>query len=202
MLFAVLGGIHGDVSTLNSALACVDSEGIQTVFCTGNLVAGGEAPNEVIAALRARRAVCVQGNEDRMVVRAVRKAASMRERLDEARFESIARAHDLLGSENIEFLRGLPRVVTRDLEGISVCLCHGTVTSQRDTLRHDLPEDWFRRQREAANTDIVICGSDDQAFVKRLDVTLFINPGTLVGEKAFALVNTESDPPTAKMIRL
>ena len=200
MLCAVLGGVHGCVSALENALARVDSEGIHTIFCTGNLAAGHERPNEVLELLRARRIACVQGEQDRLVVRALRKASTLRDRLDDEQFTAITRAHDLLSSENVEFLRGLPRSITREMEGATLYLCHGTVTSQRDALRPDTAVDWFKRQREAANTDIVICGSDDEPFVRRLDVTLFANPGSLDKSGAFIIVNTELDPIRAEVV--
>ncbi len=42
MLIAVIGGAQGDVHALDAALSRVDSLGIHTVLCTGNLAAGGD----------------------------------------------------------------------------------------------------------------------------------------------------------------
>ena len=205
MLFAVIGGAHGNAAALESALSYTDARGIHTVMCTGNLATGHNDGNRVIDVLRGRRVTCVQGELDRLVVRALRKADSLRARLPEAVFDAVVRAHDTLASGNAEFLRGLPHRVSLSFEGKSVCLCHGTVASQSDELREDESLDRFRRQREAANTDIIICGSDAAAFSRTVDGTLFVNPGRLdaAGCKAsFIVVNTDTEPMSGDAIRI
>jgi predicted phosphodiesterase len=197
MLLAVIGGIHGNVAALEKALERVAAEGIHLVLCTGNVAAGGPHPNEVIDLLRERRVVCVQGESDRRVVRALRKAASLKARLPEDVYAALEKAHELLSSANVEFLRSLPRERVLSVETTSLHLCHGTVSSQSDALRETDSLDRFRRQREAANADIIVCGSDGPAFVRWVEQTLFVNPGELVGELGgarFITVNTDAEP--------
>jgi predicted phosphodiesterase len=205
MLFAVIGGAHGSIAALDAALARVDAEGIHSILCSGNMAVGHEYANDVINRLRERRVRCVQGELDRLAVRAMRKADSLRKRLGDVPFDALQRAHDSLTSNNLEFLRALPHRVALSFEGKSVCLCHGTVSSQGTVLRADDSVDHFRRQREAANTDIIVCGSDEEAFVRVVDRTLFINPGRLDAPNcaaSFVVANTDTDPLSAKITRV
>lgn len=204
MLFAVMGGVHGNVRVLDTALSRIDSDGIHTVLCTGNIAAGGEEANAVIERLHTRRIICVQGDLDRLVVRAHRKAAPLRKRLSDNIYEAVLRAHETLTSDNLEYLRSLPRQLTLTFEGKSVCLCHGTITSRSNALFADDSLDRFRRQREAANTDVVVCGSDEEAFTRVIDETLFVNPGRLEAGRdaaSFLIVNTDNHPPSAEIVR-
>lgn len=205
MLFAVLGGAHGNIAALDAALARIDADGIHAILCTGNLAAGSEHGNDVIDRLRARGIACVQGELDRLTVRALRKADSLRKRLGDEKFDALQRAHDTLASSNLEFLRALPQRLSLTFEGKTVWLCCGTVMSQSTELRADDPVDLFRRQREAANTEIVVCGSDTAAFVRLIDQTLFVNPGPLdAGNCAasFAIVDTDADPMSGAIVRV
>ena len=205
MLFAVIGGVHGNCAALDSALARIDGLGIHSVLCSGNIAVGHPGANPVIDRLRDRRIVCVQGESDRFAVRALRKADSLRKRLGDDRFDALQRAHDTLTSGNLEFLRALPHRIALSFEGKSVCLCHGTVTSQSNVLRAEDPIGHFRRQREAANSDIIVCGSDEEAFVRVVDRTLFVNPGGLDSPDcaaSFVVVNTDADPISAEIVRV
>ncbi|MCC6797073.1 MAG: metallophosphoesterase family protein [Candidatus Hydrogenedentes bacterium] len=204
MLIAVIGGAQGDVHALDAALSRVDSLGIHTVLCTGNLAAGGDDGNAVIDRLRERGVTCVQGEMDRLVVRALRKADSMRKRLDEIVFDAVMRGHESLTNTNIEFLRALPQRRDLTFEGKALCLCHGTVSSQSNTLTAEDSIDRFRRQREAANAEIVVCGSDDEAFVKVVDETLFVNSGALKADAnaiSLVVVNSDDEPCSAVIER-
>ncbi|MDZ4859599.1 MAG: metallophosphoesterase family protein [Candidatus Hydrogenedentes bacterium] len=203
MLIAVIGGIHGYAGALEAALARIAAQGIHTVLCTGNVAVGGPNPNEAIGLLRDCRVTCVQGASDRLAVRALRKAESMKARMSEEDFGALQRAHDVLTSANLEFLRSLPRSRTIEIEEFSLYLCHGTVASQADSLHEGDSADRFRRQREAANTDIVVCGSDGPAFTRWIDQTLLVNPGTLATDDgaSFYLVNTEAEPFNAEIHR-
>lgn len=205
MLIAVIGGAHGCATALGSALARIDDLGIHTALCTGNLAAGGDDGDRVIERLRERRVTCVQGELDRLVVRALRKADSLRKRFPDAEFDAIVRAHESLASGNIEFLRALPQRIALTFEGKSVYLCHGSVSSQSAATRPDDSLDRFRRQREAANSDVIVCGSDEDAFVRAVDTTLFVNPGRLDVASdcvSFAVLDTDAEPACGEIVRV
>ncbi|MHB9092205.1 MAG: metallophosphoesterase family protein, partial [Chloroflexota bacterium] len=64
MRIAVLSDVHGNKHALEAVLADIDSQGIDRVYCLGDLVGYGAFPNEVIALIRERGIPTVMGNYD------------------------------------------------------------------------------------------------------------------------------------------
>ena len=205
MLLAAIGDIHGNLPALEAVLAAIDDAGIHTIVNTGDCVVGHPWPNEVVALLRARRIPTVQGESDRLAARLERKRARIERETAPDQLASIRETHEALLSSNLEYLAGLPRVLTVEVDGISVCVCHGTPQSQSDSLRAGDELSAFRRIREAANTDIVICGRTHVSFSKLADNALFANPGSVgvsaSGEAAaqYMTISTETEPWEARL---
>jgi predicted phosphodiesterase len=65
---AVLSDVHSNLHALEAVLAEVDAAGIDEVWFLGDLVGYGPRPNECVALLRARAAVCLAGNHDLVVL--------------------------------------------------------------------------------------------------------------------------------------
>ncbi len=64
MRVAVISDIHGNSHALDAVLAAIDAEGTDALWCLGDLVGYGPRPNECVAAIRSRAAVCLVGNHD------------------------------------------------------------------------------------------------------------------------------------------
>ena len=126
-----------------------------------------------------------------------RKQASLDKKLDESLRDQLRWAHEHISSQNLEVLRDWRKSVTLELENLAVFLCHGAPGNRKEVLRVDTPTAKLQRQREIAQADIIICGGAEEAFAKDVDGTLFVSPGSLVGEDGvvrYALINTESAP--------
>ncbi len=200
MLFAAIGDIHGNFPAFEAVMKHIDGTGIQTVVCTGDAVVGYPWPNEVVQHLRTRRIYAVQGAMDREAARYVRRGSAQLSDEELAQDAVIAWTHKHCRSDNLEFLKGLPKRRLITLEGLSILLCHGTPSSQSDVLEEETPEQKFQRQREAANTHIIVCGRTHRPFSKWVGDTLFVNPGSVgdllpePGIARYAIINTETRP--------
>lgn len=64
MRVALVSDVHGNLQALDAALQHASGEGIEAVWCMGDMVGYGAQPNEVIARLREVDARCVIGNHD------------------------------------------------------------------------------------------------------------------------------------------
>jgi len=205
MYLAAIGDIHGNLPALEAVLAAIDDAGIQTIVSTGDAVVGHPWPNEVIELIRNRAIPSVQGELDRRVVHFLRKQETLRRKLSNNEFEALRQTHATLQSCNLEFLRILPRHRMLHVEGVDICVCHGTPTSQSDTLEKEDPPGKFRRVRELTNAQIVISGATHQPFSRTVDATLFVNPGAVgvspagVRIATYAIVDTETDPWEARI---
>ena len=63
-LYGVLGDIHGNREALAAALGRLDALGVRRVLCVGDLIGYNADPDECVAMLRERDAVCIAGNHD------------------------------------------------------------------------------------------------------------------------------------------
>lgn len=123
MRVALLSDVHANLPALQAVLADIDANlRADAIWVTGDTVGYGADPSDVIALLRQRGAVLIQGNHDR--------AVATGEGLDwfHDRAAVAARMHaEWLSAEERDFLGGLP--LTRTIDRFT--LCHGSI---RDPL--------------------------------------------------------------------
>jgi diadenosine tetraphosphatase ApaH/serine/threonine PP2A family protein phosphatase len=120
---ALLSDVHANLSALEAVLAALDAQGnIEALWVTGDTVGYGADPSDVLALLRARGALMLQGNHDR--------AVATGEGLEwfHERAAAAARMHnEWLSAEERDYLGGLP--LTKSVDRFT--LCHGSL---RDPL--------------------------------------------------------------------
>ncbi|MFA6241232.1 MAG: metallophosphoesterase family protein [Candidatus Hydrogenedentales bacterium] len=198
MIIAALGGVSGNLPALEAVLSHIDNAGIHTIVNTGDCLAGCPYPNEVMERLEKREVLSVQGEQDRQVLRVQRKSETLPQRVTPALFAALQFAHEKTLSKNLEKAAGLPRRRIFTVDGLSVCLCHGTPSSQSEGLEETDHLAKFRRQREFANVHVVVAGRTPSPFWKMVDDTLFVNPGRVgagkPGRASYAIVSTEEIP--------
>ena len=157
---------------------------------------GGTDPHAVVGLLSKANVASVQGMMDRHAALFSRRRNALFRKYPED-LEAIARTHEQLSGDDIEYLLSLPKSRTLSVEGLRIVVCHGTPASQSDALREDDPPHRFQRQRErAAAPDLIVCGQTPAPFVREVDGTLFVNPGSVgIGPEAcYALIDTDAEP--------
>ncbi len=68
MRIAVISDIHANLHALEAVLAAVDANGVEALWCLGDIVGYGPRPNECVELLRERADVCLAGNHDLVVL--------------------------------------------------------------------------------------------------------------------------------------
>jgi len=197
MILAALGDINGNFAALDAVLGAIGEGGIHTVLCTGNAVAGDSAVNAVVESLRSHDILCVQGEDDRRLVRFSRKQGRPARYLPPEKQAAVARAWEAIRSTHLEFLRCLPRRRRVAIDGIPILLCHGAPSSPSELLSEQTPLVRLQRQREAEPAAIIICGGAPRPFSRMVDGTLFVGPGFVdeaPGRACYTLVSTEEEP--------
>ena len=203
MLFAAIGDIRGNLPALESVLHTLSNEGIQTIVNTGDSAVGFDWADDVVELLRKTKTTSVQGGLDRLLTRFSRKSKSLRKRLPQAQYQALQEAYEHCSSTTVEYLGSLPSRAKLGVDGIFIELCHGTLTSLSQSLGPKDDESLFQRQRELTEAQIIVCGQGEDAFVRRVDETLFVHPGS-VGMASdrrahFAIISTESEPWNAQL---
>jgi predicted phosphodiesterase len=114
---AVISDVHGNRQALDAVLAAIEAEGVDELWCLGDLVGYGPRPNECCRAVAARADLCLRGNHDLVV-------------LGELSLEDFAGdaavaaewTRRVLAEDAREFLGGLHSTASRD----GVQLFHGS----------------------------------------------------------------------------
>ena len=68
MRVAVLSDVHSNLHALEAVLGEVDAGGFDAIWFLGDLVGYGPRPNECVALLQERAAICLAGNHDLVVL--------------------------------------------------------------------------------------------------------------------------------------
>jgi len=115
MRIAVISDIHSNFQALERTFEVIDQLAVDQVFCLGDIVGYGPAPNECIALVRERCAVTVRGNHDSGAI----------DELPLDHFNSYGESamrwtRKQLTEENAAFLRNLPFLHVQD----SITLAH------------------------------------------------------------------------------
>jgi predicted phosphodiesterase len=83
---AVISDIHANLHALHAVLAAIDEEGVDELWCLGDVVGYGPRPNECTALVRERASVCLAGNHDLVVLGKIESAAFVGEAAAAARW--------------------------------------------------------------------------------------------------------------------
>ena len=119
MRIAVVSDVHANLHALEAVLAEVEQGGFDELWCLGDVVGYGPKPNECVALLEGRTAICLAGNHDLVVLgkislatfggEAGAAAAWTREVLDEPAREFLATLSPSAVTTGAELFHGSPR---------------------------------------------------------------------------------------------
>ncbi len=109
MTIAIISDIHGNLEALNKAFSFLEKEGIDEVFCLGDVVGYGPNPNECVELIRERCEHVVLGNHDAAVLGIT----------DISKFNvnaknAITWTNERLSKENRNYLKELPYIYRQD----------------------------------------------------------------------------------------
>jgi predicted phosphodiesterase len=144
---AVISDVHGNLPALEAVLEHAGQEGMDELWCLGDVVGYGGKPSECLALVRERAAICLGGNHD-LVVSGV---------LDIAQFTSDAGVaarwtRSVLTPDELEFLAHL----SPEGERAGVSLFHGSI---RDPIwEYVLTADVADASLRAQTTDLALVG--------------------------------------------
>ncbi|HEU4463669.1 MAG TPA: metallophosphoesterase family protein [Gemmatimonadota bacterium] len=115
--FGLVADVHANLHALNAVLSALAQEGIEEIWCLGDVVGYGGDPEECVAIVGERCAGTVRGNHDAAAVEAALRAS-----FNPHARAAIERQADLLSRDALEWLGALPAV----LELEDVVLLHAS----------------------------------------------------------------------------
>lgn len=140
-VYGLLGDIHGNREALDAVLAALDAIGIHRVVCVGDLVGYNADPDECVAKLVSRRAICIAGNHD-----LIGTGRLGFERCSNKARYSLERTRTALSVQTAAFLQALPAHLRLERD---VLLTHGGVRDVQQymtQLKHILENVAYLRQ--------------------------------------------------------
>jgi diadenosine tetraphosphatase ApaH/serine/threonine PP2A family protein phosphatase len=141
MRIGIFSDVHGNIDALTNVLKAFEQRGVDEYVCLGDIIGYGADPEPCVQEIRRRCSTVVLGNHD--------AAGSGRMELDDYYQEAkdaIIYAWGRLGSDDREWLRGLPMTARRG----DTLYCHGAPHApelyeylfseeQADAYRFDFP---------------------------------------------------------------
>jgi predicted phosphodiesterase len=178
----IFGDIHANLPALEAVLADMDNRGLTDLYCLGDLVGYGTFPNEVIAAVRARRIPTIMGNYDLGVGHNSDDCgcAYTNPQAEALGKLSIAWSNAHTSEENKAYLRGLVEAIPLQLGDLQVMLVHGSPRKVNEYLFEDRPEKSLHRLLDMAQADLLVCGHTHKPYHRILsDGRQVINAGSV-----------------------
>jgi len=178
---AVFSDVHGNLQALDAVLVDIRAQKPDAIYCLGDLVGYGAAPNEVTARIRAEKIPTVMGNyDDGVGFERDECGCAYRDPIDqELGDRSLAWTKARTTAENKAFLRTLLKEIRFEADGKRILLVHGSPRRLNEYLFEDRPISSFQRLAAASNADIIVFGHTHKPYVKDVDGVLFVNDGSV-----------------------
>jgi putative phosphoesterase len=206
---AIFSDLHGNSAATEAALAAIDAEAPDAIYCLGDLVGYGARPNETIALVRARGIPTVMGNYDDGVgfdrddCGCAYKDAGERERGQ----ASLMWSRAVTTPEHKAYLQSLLPEIRFAAEGKRFRLVHGSPRRMNEYLFADRDPRSLERIAATADADVLVFGHTHQPWVKVIGGVLMVNDGSAGKPKdgdpraAWALFTVAENQPVQVEIR-
>lgn len=166
--------LHANREAMDSVLENVRCD---EVLCLGDLVDYGPDPGECIDWARNNNVVTVRGNHDNAVAFRVDCGCGyVYKYLSKATREYTWAS---IGDNDIAFLKSLPMLVERDIEGIKITLAHGSPRSFFDCVYPDTPEGRIDELTEGISSRYLAVGHTHKPAVIKTRRLTVLNPGSV-----------------------
>lgn len=181
MRIAIISDIHANLPSLEAVLTDVAAHQPDALYCLGDLVGYGAAPNDVIERIRAEAIPTIMGNyDDGVGFDRAECGCAYRDPVDQQLGDrSLAWTKRHTAPENKAFLRTLLPELRFVADGKRVLLVHGSPRKLNEYLFEDRPPSSFQRLAASSNADVIVFGHTHKPYQKDVDGVLFINAGSV-----------------------
>jgi putative phosphoesterase len=178
---AVITDIHGNLAALEATLEWIDHEGIERIYCGGDLVGYGAYPNEVCALIEERGIPTIYGNYDYAIARDLDDCgcAYINEHDRELGQLSVAWTLEHTDQRAKEFMRELPFDLRFDVGDVAVHLVHGSPRKVNEYLFEDKPASLYERLAAGEEAQALVFGHTHKPWVHEYGGVLFVNCGSV-----------------------
>jgi putative phosphoesterase len=178
---AVITDIHANLPALAASLAWIEGQGIEAIYCGGDLVGYGPRPNEVCGLIEQRRIPTIYGNYDWAIARDEEDCRCAYVTKHDREIGQLSVDWTLANTDQDakDFMRGLPFDLRFELGGRRVRLVHGSPRKVNEYLFEDKPAKTFERIAAGADCDLLVFGHTHEPWINTYGGVLFVNCGAV-----------------------
>lgn len=193
MRIAIISDIHGNYTALQSVLADMAQQQVDSIVCLGDTITLGPQPLEVLAKLRnLDQCTFIMGNHDAAVIRPELAAEY---EITDYLVPDLTWCRSLLSESDLDMLDGFLPTHEMILDnGMKLLFFHGSPHSSTDIIQAATPAEELDKFFEGQTADVLIGGHSHVQMYRRHGDKLIINPGS-VGN-AFKFTYTPGNPPS------
>lgn len=177
MRVALVSDIHANEVALRAVFRHIDSQGIDSTICLGDVATLGPHPREVLALLRDRKCPCILGNHDEFLL-----DRQLIERYTEAPIikRAVDWCRDQLSTQEFDFLRSFQTGLDIELDPNSrLILFHGSPRSHMENILATTPVDELETMLGERRSTVMAGGHTHLQMVRQHRGTLIVNPGSV-----------------------
>ncbi len=180
-MVAVITDIHANLPALEAVLADIEDQGIERIYCGGDLVGYGPDPNDVCRLLEERRIPTIYGNYDYAIGRDLEDCGCAYRDPHERAVGQLSVDWTLANTDQPakDYMRELPFDLRFELGGKRVRLVHGSPRKVNEYLFEDKPARTFERIAAGADCDVLVFGHTHKPWVHEYGGVLFVNCGSV-----------------------
>ena len=186
MPLALVSDIHGSDDALATVVGELERLGIDRAICLGDAVQGGDQPCEVLDRLARLGWPVVLGNADAFLLEV---PSDSPEPLTQGHLDKREWTLAQLEPSHLAQIRSFVPALDLELdEGLTLRAFHGSPHSYDDVLLPDTPDAQVEHLLGGSGVDVLAGGHTHMQWTRYVDGALFVNPGSVRDDGAYAIV--------------
>ena len=170
---AIINDIHSNYLLLQKILNYTRKQNIEKYIICGDTITDGVWVNEVLESLEKIGPIMVNGNREEAIINYDGVSWN-----NNPRFALMLYTYKNISKDNLEFIKKNEITKTVTIEGIKICISHGSPYKVRDLVYHD-SYSLFDRLIKDFNADVYLFAHTHVPFCTKYKNKLFINAGAL-----------------------
>lgn len=174
-MICIISDVHSNYSALLAIEEYLNEKKIKTILCAGDIVGYYTRPNETIMWFRDKKVISVLGNHDKAIFD---KNAAKNFNMHAKQACSWTRRN--ISDENLNYLLNLKPDFEGIVNGKKIYIIHGSpINAYDDYLYEKDIDEYYLNKYFNKHFDLIISGQTHMPFIKKIQNTLLINPGSV-----------------------
>jgi putative phosphoesterase len=176
MKLGIISDIHGNFPALDATLVFL-RERVDRILFLGDISGYYPFVEECISSIPWDITTAIVGNHDAILLNYLKNPSSLPKNYSEQYGSALVRSAKKLSDTSVKKLASLPETREFTLEGVSICMVHGSPWDELNGRVYPDFQDWDRFR--SCSAEIILAGHTHYPLKKEIDNKLIINPGSV-----------------------